>query len=103
MNNQAFITYCRSQIAKSFQLTREGIKDSKQKYRAEGLLQAARLLDILSKEDIDSMMEEQHLAVFGESMTERSNRKIGLETLKHQHPDEYYEIPAIQRMNKPKK
>ncbi|MEE1675026.1 hypothetical protein SNR37_000348 [Agarivorans aestuarii] len=51
--------------------TRAGKPDDKLKYRVEGLLHAAKLLGLLSTEQVSAIIESEHQAVFDESVSER--------------------------------
>lgn len=97
MEDIEFVEFCRKELAKSFKNARAGKKDDKHRYRTEGLMQAARLLGLISKHELEAMMEEEHISVFGETIESRTKRKVVLKSLKEQNPDEYYEIPAIDR------
>lgn len=97
MDSHAFIDYCQQQLNENFERTYQGKPDDKLKYRTEGLLQAARLLEIMTDSQIKDMIETQHMAVFGESVEDRRSRKRSLAELKLNDPDAFYEIPPIQR------
>ena len=98
MTHDEFLGYCREQLILSFRNTLSGKPDNVQKHRTEGLIQAAKLLGIASHSDISQIIEEEHLAVFGETVSERTARKKSLAELKEQSPDIYYDIPAIERL-----
>lgn len=97
MDTAEFVEFCRKELIKSFNNTKNAVKDDKHRHRIEGLLQAARLLRVLTKSEIELMMEEEHLAIFGETIESRSKRKRALEALKLDNPDENYDIPAFDR------
>ncbi|WP_414829961.1 hypothetical protein [Alteromonas sp. H39] len=90
--------YLEDAIRRNLENTHAGRPDDKHKYRTEGLIHAARLLGLLSTEVIRDMIENEHQRVFGESVAERKARTTSFEKLKETSIDEYWEIPAIDRM-----
>ncbi|WP_100644694.1 hypothetical protein [Alteromonas facilis] len=97
MDNQAFIQHCRAQLAVVFEKSKSGRPDSTLKHRVEGMLQAAELLNILSRDDAQQLIETVHVEVFGETTEARADRKRRLQELKETDPDEYFATPAIER------
>jgi hypothetical protein len=97
MTNEEFITYLESELTKSLMNTKAGKPDDKQKFRTEGLMQSAKLLKILSAEQLLEMMEQEHIKIFGESIDTRKARRSQLADLKENSPDKYFDIPTIHR------
>ncbi|MDP5029585.1 MAG: hypothetical protein NWQ54_05865 [Paraglaciecola sp.] len=97
MEHRAFIDYCRAELTKTFENIKQSKANNQHKFRTEGLLQAAKLLNILTPCEISKMIEDEHLSVFGESVQQRQARKSSLAELKEKSPDAYFEIPAIER------
>lgn len=97
MDTQAFLAYCRTEVKKSFENTRAGTADDKHKYRTEGLLHSARLLELISLDELQAMIEEEHQVIFGEGVQERKARREKLMDLKDNDPEKFLEVPAIQR------
>ena len=97
MENSEFRAYCRSELIKSLQSAKAGKPDDNQKSRTEGLLHAARLLGIMSAEEITNLIEKEHLAIFNESVSVRKAKKDKLTALKELSPDEYFDIPTFER------
>jgi molybdenum cofactor biosynthesis enzyme len=97
MGNSEFRAYCRSELVKSLQSAKAGKHNDNHKSRTEGLLQAARLLGIMSAKEIADLIEKEHLAIFNESVSVRKAKKDKLTTLKKLSPDEYFDIPAVER------
>lgn len=97
MNNTDFIEYCRTELITSFTNTKNSKQDDKQKHRTEGLLHAARLLEIIDKDALNKLIEREHINVFGETVESRKARKQSLDELKASSPDDYFAIPAITR------
>ena len=58
---------------------------------------AGEKLGVISREEASEMIEQMHLEVFGESISQRAERKKSLHELKELSPDEYFDIPAIER------
>ncbi|WP_162558475.1 hypothetical protein [Saliniradius amylolyticus] len=61
------------------------------------MLQALRLLEFLSQEAIQAMIEQEHQRVFDETVSERRARNRKLAEIKATSPDKYFDIPAIER------
>ena len=97
MTPYEYLTFCRAEVRKSFERTRAGQPDDKFKYRAEGLLHAARLLGLASTEQLSELLEAEHQVVFGENVAARQARKAALTELKETDPDAYFYIPAVER------
>jgi hypothetical protein len=97
MTQTQFLDYCRRELLKSLNNTKSRKPDDKQKYRTEGLLHAARMLDLMSAEEVSELIETEHQSVFGESVEQRQARKSKLAKLKDMSQDDYFDIPAIER------
>jgi hypothetical protein len=97
MNPEDYLIFCQAELRKIFERTRAGQPDDKLRYRAEGLLHAARLLGLASAEQLSELLEAEHQAVFGESVATRQARKAALTELKETDPDAYFDIPTVER------
>jgi hypothetical protein len=97
MDKSTFRNYCAEQMHQVYQATKNGKPDLKLKHRTEGLLLAAELLEIVSREEALQIIEDEHMKVFGETIPQRQKRKKQLSELRDSSPDTYFEIPAIER------
>lgn len=97
MDREDFVEYCSEQLKRVFSSTKNGKPDIKLKHRTEGLMQAGELLGVITREESSELIERMHYDVFCESISDRAKRKKLLTELKHSSPDEYFEIPAIER------
>ncbi|GAB3025362.1 hypothetical protein GCM10027098_22370 [Bowmanella dokdonensis] len=97
INPQRLIDHCQQQLLAVYQQVRTGKPNLKQQYRLEGVIHAARLLNILSEEQARQMMESAHYQVFGESIEQRQARKARVNQLKDKSWDAFYDEPAINR------
>ena len=97
IKSQQFIDFCESQLTEVFELVKQGKPDAKLKHRTEGLLLAGEMLGTLNSVQASELMEKAHLKVFKETLQERTARKKSLAELKTKSPDDYYDIPAIER------
>jgi hypothetical protein len=97
MDREDFIGYCSEQLKHLFSSTKNGKPDIRLKHRTEGLMQAGELLGAISRKESSELIEKIHYDVFGESTADRAKRKKLLTELKKSSPDEYFEIPAIER------
>ena len=61
------------------------------------MFQAARLLGVMTSAEIKETYEQVHQDVFGESIEARRARKSLLSKMKTESPDDYFDIPAIER------
>lgn len=98
MTEQEYVAYLRDSIHKNYVNTHIGKPDDKHKYRTEGLIHAARLLGLLTATEINHIIESEHHRVFDESVAERKARKASFEKLKEESIDDYFEVPAIERL-----
>lgn len=67
----------------------------KMKHRTEGYMYAGQQLGLVSKEELESLMEKMHFEVFAMSIAERR-----LQTLKGEQQEidgSYYDTPITQR------
>jgi hypothetical protein len=97
MDKTEFCEYCQSELVKTLQGAKAGKLDQDHKSRTEGLLHAARLLGLMTSEEIASLIEKEHFAIFNETVSDRKAKKEKLAKLKELSPDEYFDIPAVQR------
>ncbi|MBT1451886.1 hypothetical protein KJ365_13415 [Glaciecola sp. XM2] len=99
MDQSAYITYCHSELKKVFTAIQNGKPDISLKHRTEGLIRAGEVLALFNRKEAKELVERAHYEVFGESIAGRGARKKSLSELKALSPDEYFEIPAIERRN----
>lgn len=97
MEPQDFIEHCRYELKTCFENTKRGDSDEVKKNRTEGLFQACRLLGILTSEEVHNIYEEEHILVFGETIERRKERRDYMSKMKASSPEDYYDIPAIER------
>ncbi|WP_220719442.1 hypothetical protein [Agarivorans litoreus] len=86
MDKENYLVFCKAELRSVFLSTKAGKPDNKLKYRVEGLFHAAKLLGLLSTEQANAIIESEHQAVFGESVSERLKRKTQLKQLKESDP-----------------
>lgn len=97
MNKSAFVEYCSVQLNQVFTITKDGQPDNVLKRHTEGVIRAGEILGALSRTEAAALVEKVHYEVFGESSSQRAERKKSLHELKELSPDEYFDIPAIER------
>ena len=97
MDKTAFIDYCTNQLNQVFVATKQGKPDDKRKHQTEGLLRAAELLNILSRAQAITLVEDEHVKVFGITPEQRAEKKQFLKDVKEASSQDFFEIPAIQR------
>ena len=59
-------------------------------------MHATRMLNLMSAEEVRTMIEVEHQGVFGESVEQRQARKSKLLKLKDMSQDDYFDIPSIE-------
>lgn len=99
MDQQAiFITEARRQFDQLFQAKKAGQSLVALKHRAEGFFYAGELLGLVDKIQLQQLMEQRYLQVFGVVLSKASSyqteRKKALENEFYQ----YFEEPAISRV-----
>ena len=77
--------------------SKEGKNVDADKYQVQGFMHAGELLGVISQAQGKMLVADLHLQVFGKTIDERTNKKNKLEALKNTNPDDYVEIPAIER------
>ena len=97
INGTDYIAYCEAQLTIVFLSIKNGKPDNQLKHRVEGLLLAGELLHHISKDEAKLLVERCHLSVFGESIAARLKRKKAQLDLKQSNPDQYFDIPTIER------
>ena len=60
MDKEVFINYCAAELRTGSENNKAGKPNDKQKLRTKELLQAARLLELISVDDISNMREQEH-------------------------------------------
>ncbi|MFT4994274.1 MAG: hypothetical protein ACI965_001297 [Paraglaciecola sp.] len=97
MNKEEYAAYCYGQLLQVFNATHKRQQDDKAKYRTEGLLQAGKLLGLLSRVEAAELMEKAHLKVFGQTI---DGRKIYNDQVKNALNDknsDFFNIPPHAR------
>ncbi|WP_102797663.1 hypothetical protein [Bowmanella denitrificans] len=97
MDKHAFLAECQTRIRKVYELTKAGKPDDINKHRAEGFLHAGEFLGLVSRDEATHLIESVHQEVFGESVSQRRERKDRLNKLKEHSLDAFYDEPAINR------
>jgi len=101
MNKEEYSAYCYAQLLQVFSHIHKGQKDDKLKFRTEGLLQAGKLLGLLSHLDAAELMDKAHIEVFGQSIEGRKNYKENVKKALDDDNSDLFNIPAYQRRKKP--
>lgn len=76
------------------QVKATGSSDDKETRYINGIMAAARIMDILSREELEKMITHAHFSVFGMSLKERKIDEALEEGGEHW---EFFESPAIKR------
>jgi hypothetical protein len=67
--------------------------------KLDGFLEAAGLLQLFSKDELQRVIDERHFAIFGMTRSERARRNLG-ESDSEEADWTAYETPASQRIGK---
>lgn len=98
MDKQIFLQQAKNQFLQIFQKSKAGQQVVVEKHRAEGFLYAGELLGLTDKTELQQLMEQAHLEVFGYPLQDRAagyqqQRKAALS----QGQFQYFDEPAISR------
>ncbi len=98
MDKQLFMQQAKSQFLQIFQKSKANQVVTIEKHRAEGFLYAGELLGLTDKNELQQLMEQAHLEVYGYPLQDRSagyqqQRKAALS----QGQFQYFDEPAITR------
>ena len=93
-----FLINLRQQFADIFLVSKAGKDNSEQRLRAQGFIHAGELLEICGRQEVQQLMEQVHLEVFGVSIAERkpSEQARRQQALKLGDYD-YFDEPAFNR------
>jgi len=72
--------------------------DVELKNRIQGFIQAGELLSVINREQSAQIMENVHLQVFGETISERKSKKEAFKEALKSRDDSYFDIPAYERL-----
>ncbi|MBT7444807.1 MAG: hypothetical protein HN790_12685 [Methylococcales bacterium] len=90
MNHNRYITTLKSEFSSVFtQLKTHGKSNDKDRHRAEGFLHAARVLEIMSDQDIQSLMDTVHFDIFKMTIEQRKQQQ---KSQQHELTDEFYKL-----------
>lgn len=102
MDKQLFMQQAKNQFLQIFQKSKASQPVLVEKHRAEGFLYAGELLGLTDKTELQQLMEQAHLEVFGYSLQDQAagyqqQRKSALSQRQYQ----YFDEPAISRRPSP--
>ena len=98
MDNKTFTDKLTSLFTQYFETVLARKPDTKLKNRIQGFIQAGELLSAINRDQSAQVMEDAHLHVFGESISERKSKKEALKEALKSRDDSYFEIPAYERL-----
>jgi hypothetical protein len=98
LDKQIFMQQVKNQFLHIFQKSKASQPVTVEKHRAEGFLYAGELLGLTDKTELQQLMEQAHLDVFGYPLQDRAagyqqQRKAALS----QGQFQYFDEPAISR------
>ncbi|OBP13215.1 hypothetical protein A5320_19380 [Rheinheimera sp. SA_1] len=98
LDKQIFMQQAKNQFLQIFQKSKANQPVTVEKHRTEGFLYAGELLGLTDKNELQQLMEQAHLEVFGYPLQDRSagyqqQRKAALS----QGQFQYFDEPAISR------
>jgi hypothetical protein len=97
MDKDEYAAYCYGQLLQVFTNTHNGQKDDTLKCRTEGLLQAGKLMDLLSRAEAAELMDKAHLEVFGQTIEGRKTYKDNVKKALSDDNSDFFDIPAYER------
>lgn len=92
-----YLAELKGQFAEHFTLVKNNTPDKALILRLQGYIYAGEILGILTKEDAQAIMEEQHKLVFGQSIESRKAAKQQIKNALQEGNNDYFDIPAIER------
>lgn len=92
-----YLAELKEQFIEHFTFVKNNAPDKALIFRLQGFIYAGEVLGILTKEDAQAIMEEQHKHVFGQSIEARKNAKQQTKQALKEGNDDYFDIPAINR------
>lgn len=96
-----FLSSLASQFRHIFQLSQQGADNCIERLRAQGFIHAGELLGLCQREQVQQLMEQQHVQVFGCTIaqrhkTEAQRRQQALASQDYQ----YFDEPALLRQQR---
>ena len=97
MDKQIFMQQAKNQFLQIFQKSKASQPVTVEKHRAEGFLYAGELLGLTDKAELQQLMAEAHLEVFGYALSERLDYQQQRKTALADGQFDYFDEPAISR------
>lgn len=97
MTTSEFKEYCLKQLIGVFTQAKRGTKDVILKARVEGILHAGEVLGLFSRLESQEIVEQAHIAVWGESVAFRQQRSKQLKIAIETGDFAVFESPAVLR------
>ncbi|WP_137166761.1 hypothetical protein [Salinimonas lutimaris] len=97
MDAEKFLNECEGRIRLVYEAQHQGRGKPEDKARVEGFVHAGVVMKLVSREQIQVLVDKVHLEVFDESRQARDARLERLNTLRTTDPDKYFDEPAINR------
>jgi hypothetical protein len=96
---ELFIINLRQQFTEIFLASKAGKDNTEQRLRSQGFIHAGELLEICSRQEVQQLMEQTHIEVFGVSIAERkpSEQTRRQQALKLGDYD-YFDEPTFNRL-----
>lgn len=97
MEQQQFKQQCLSQLIRLFTDIKNQQADEKHKNRVQGFMAAGKFMGLLSHQEGQTIIEQAHQQVFGESIVRRQSRKQTREYSVIDYDDDYFNVDTIWR------
>ncbi|HCU65882.1 MAG TPA: hypothetical protein DF774_08985 [Rheinheimera sp.] len=97
MDKDLFLQQAKQQFLLIFQKSKARDTVTVEKHRAEGFLYAGELLGLTDKTELQQLMAEAHLEVFGYALSERLDYQQQRKTALADGQFDYFDEPAISR------
>jgi len=75
MNKEKYLSRVENQLRQIFQASKEGYKNSAEKHRLEGFMQAGVIVGLVTNTELNTLMEDVHLTVFGKTIKQRKEER----------------------------
>ena len=97
LDKQLFMQQAKNQFLQIFQKSKASQPVTVEKHRAEGFLYAGELLGLTDKNELQQLMEQAHLEVFGYALSERLDYQQQRKAALADEQFQYFDEPAISR------
>lgn len=75
MDKEKYLEQIEHRLRLIFQASKEGYKNPAEKHRIEGFMQAGVIVKLVTNAELNTLMEDVHLTVFGKTIKQRKEER----------------------------